>query len=144
MDLTIRRWLGTLSLAVVLGTANPPAKAAQQSGVDLKAFVGSWTQNPARSRGTISKDLTYTFSQEADGFITIVRGRVQLRDRVRFDGSDYPTPDIPGRTTSWTQVSNTTYETTIKNGAGLVARGKWTLSADGRHLTQETTRTQPQ
>src|SRR6187402_662069 len=59
-----RRWLGTLSLAVILGTGNPPAKAAQQSGVDLKAFVGSWTQNPARSRGTISKDLTYTFSQE--------------------------------------------------------------------------------
>jgi hypothetical protein len=26
----------------------------------------------------------------------------------------------------------------------LVARGKWTLSADGRRLTQETTRTQPQ
>jgi hypothetical protein len=144
MNVTRRTWVGTLSLAVVLGTVNHPAKAAQQSGVDLKAFVGSWTQNPARSRGTISKDLTYTFSQEADGFITIVRGRVQLRDRVRFDGNDYPTPDIPGRTTSWTQVSNTTYETTIKNGVGLVARGKWTLSADGRRLTQETTRTQPQ
>ena len=144
MNLTSRRWLGTLSLAVVLGTANPPAEAAQQSGVDLKAFVGSWTQNPARSRGTISKDLTYTLSQEADGFIVIVRGRVQLRDRVRFDGNDYPTPDIPGRTTSWTRVSDTTYETTIKNGGVLVARAKWTLSADGRRLTQETTRTQPQ
>lgn len=144
MNLTHRRWLGTLSLAVVLGTDSPPAKAAQQSDVDLKAFVGSWTQNPARSRGTISKDLTYTFSQEADGFITIVRGRVQLRDRLRFDGNDYPTPDIPGRTTSWIRVDNTTYETTIKNGGGLVARGTWTLSADGKHLTQETTRTQPQ
>lgn len=41
-------------------------------------------------------------------------------------------------------MSNTIYETTIKNGAGLVARGKWTLTADGTHLTQETTRTQPQ
>jgi hypothetical protein len=144
MNPTHRRWLGTLLLAVIPGTVNPPARAAQQSGVDLKAFVGSWTQNPARSRATISKDLTYTFSQDADGFITIVRGRVQLRDRVRFDGNDYPTPDIPGRTTSWTQVSNTTYETTIKNRARLVARGKWTLSADGSHLTQETTRLQPQ
>jgi hypothetical protein len=130
-------------LAVVLGAVNPPAETAQQSGVDLKAFVGSWTQNVARSRGTISKDLTYTFTQEADGFVAIVRGRVQLRDRVRFDGSDYPTPDIPGRTTSWTRVSDTTYETTIKN-RGVVTRGKWTLSADGRRLTQETTRTQPQ
>lgn len=143
MNLTSGRWLGTLSLAVVLGTVSPPARAAQQSSVDLKAFVGSWTQNPARSHGTISKDLTYTFSQEADGFIVIVRGRVQLRDRVRFDGKDYPTPDIPGRTTSWTRVSDTIHETTIKNGGVLGARGKWTLSADGRHLTQETTRTQP-
>ena len=74
MHPTHRRQLGTLSLAVVLGTVSPPAKAALQSGLDVKAFVGSWTQNPARSRGTISKDLTYTFSQEADGFITIVRG----------------------------------------------------------------------
>ena len=99
---------------------------------------------PGQIRGTISKELTYTFSQEADGFITIVRGRVQLRDRVRFDGNDYPTPDIPDRTTSWTRVSDTRYETTIKNSRGLVATGKWTLSADGKHLTQETTRTQPQ
>jgi hypothetical protein len=143
MNLTRRSLLGILTLAIVLGTVNAPAKTAQQSGVDLKAFVGSWTQDPARSRGTISKDLTYTFSQEADGFIVIVRGRVQLRDRVRFDGNDYPTPDIPGRTTSWTRVSDTTYETRIKNG-GVVARGRWTLSADGRRLTQETTRTQPQ
>jgi hypothetical protein len=144
MNLTRRRWLGTLSLAVVMGTVNPPAKAAQQLGVDLKAFVGSWTQNPAKSRGTISKDLTYAFSQEADGFIVIVRGLVQLRDRVRFDGNDYPTPDIPGRTTSWTRVSDTIHETTIKNGGVLVARGKWTLSTDGKRLTQATTRTQPQ
>lgn len=144
MNQTSRGWLRTLSLAVVLGTVHRPAEAAQQSGVDLKAFVGSWTQNPAKSRGTVSKDLTYTFSQEADGFIVIVRGGVQLRDRVRFDGNDYPTPDIPGRTTSWTRVSDTIHETTIKNGGVLVARGKWTLSADGRRLTQETTRTQPQ
>ena len=41
-------------------------------------------------------------------------------------------------------MSNTVYETTIKNSGGLVARGRWTLSADGKHLTQETTRTQPQ
>ena len=144
MHPTHRRRLGALSLAVVLGTVSPPAMAALQSGLDLKAFVGSWTQNPARSRGTISKDLTYTFSQEADGFITIVRGRVQLRDRVRFDGNDYPTPDVPGRTTSWIRMSDTVFETTIKNSGGLVARGRWTLSGDGKHLTQETTRTQPQ
>jgi hypothetical protein len=144
MNSTSRKCLAALSFAVVLGTVHPPAQAAQQSGVELKAFVGSWVQNPAKSRGTIGKDLTYTFSQEADGFIAIVRGRVQLRDRVRFDGNDYPTPDVPGRTTSWTRVSDTIHETTIKNGGVLVARGKWTVSADGKRLTQETTRIQPQ
>ena len=41
-------------------------------------------------------------------------------------------------------MSDTTYETTIKNRGVLGARGKWILSADGRRLTQETTRTQPQ
>jgi hypothetical protein len=144
MKSTSRRWLNTLSLAVVLGAADPTAAAAQQSSVDLKAFVGRWTQNPAMSRGTISKELTYTFNQEVDGFITIVRGRVQLRDRVRFDGNDYPTPDVEGRTTSWTRVSDTVYQTTIKNGGVLTATGRWTLSDDGRRLTQETTRSELQ
>ena len=144
MNSTRGRWLGVLSLAVVVSTVAPIAVAAQQSTVDLKAFVGRWTENPAMSRVTMSKELTYTFNEEPDGFITIVRERVQLRDRVRFDGNDYATPDIEGRTTSWTRVSETVYQTTIKNDGVLTARGRWTLSDDGRRLTQETTRAEPQ
>lgn len=117
--------------------------ATQQSAVDLKVFAGSWTENPAKSRGTISKELTYTFREDGDGFIAIERGRIQLRDRVRFDGQEYPTPDIPGRVTSWTQVGSGVYQITIKNKGEVSATGKWTLTDGGRRLTQETTRSEP-
>ena len=136
--------MGAVWLAVAVGTADFSAAAGRQTPVDLVAFVGRWTQDPAMSRGTISRELSYTFTQEVDGFVTIVRGRVQLRDRVRFDGNDYPTPDIEGRTTSWARLTDAVYQTTIKNRGVLTATGRWTLSDDGRRLTQETTRTEPQ
>jgi hypothetical protein len=115
--------------------------ATYSADIDLQAFIGTWKQNSAKSRTSISSTLTYTFSQEADGFITIVRGGVQLRDRVRLDGKDYPTPDIPGRTVSWTKVDNKTYETTIKRNGVLLARARWMLSEDGKRLIHETTPT---
>jgi hypothetical protein len=121
-----------------------PVAATRQSDVDLKVFAGSWTENPAKSHGTISKELTYTFREDGDGFIAIERGRIQLRDRVRFDGREYPTPDIPGRATSWTQISSNVYQITIRNKGEVNATGKWTLSDGGRRLTQETTRSEPQ
>ena len=138
-----RKLLVPLSLTALVFAVRVIPAAAQLAGFDLQTLTGTWRENPSESRGTISKDLTYTFSQDADGFITIVRGGVQLRDRVRLDGTDYPTPGVPGRTTSWIKVSDVTYETTIKNGA-LTAKGRWTLSGDGRRLTQESTRTEPQ
>lgn len=136
--------MGALWLAVAVGAADCGVVAGQQPIVDLAAFVGRWMENPAMSRGTISRELSYTFTQEVDGFVTIVRGRVGLRDRVRFDGNEYPTPDIEGRTTSWERLSDTVYQTTIKNRGVLTATGMWTLSDSGRRLTQETTRTEPQ
>src|SRR5688572_7173815 len=100
---TARRWLSAALCMALLGSVCDIRVAAQQAAPDLRTFTGTWLENPSKSRGTISKDLTYTFSQDSDGFITIVRGRVLLRDRVRLDGDDYPTPDIAGRTTSWTR-----------------------------------------
>jgi hypothetical protein len=122
MNSTTGRWLRAVLL--VASAADATAAAGQQPSVDLKAFAGRWTENPALSRGTVSKELSYTFSQDVDGFVTIVRGLVQLRDRVRFDGNDYPTPDVEGRTTSWTRVSDAVYQTTIKNGGVLTATGR--------------------
>ena len=140
---TRRTWLVTLSLTTLV-LAVGPARAPAQAEADLRVFTGTWREAPSKSRAAISKEFTYTFTQDSDGFVTIMRGVVQLRDRVRLDGRDYPTLEIQGRTTSWTQVSDTVYETTIKNGGVLTARGRWTLSGDGKRLSQETTRAEPE
>jgi hypothetical protein len=109
------------------------------ANIDLRAFVGTWRENQSKSRPSISSALTYTFTAEPDGFLTIVRGRVQLRDQVRLDGQDYPTPGIEGRTASWTKVNDMLYESTIKRNGSLLGTAKWVLSDDGNHLRQETT-----
>lgn len=112
---------GATVLLLAVGTV--PA-ATRQAGVELGAFIGTWKENTAKSRAFVSRALTYTFSQASDGFVVIVRGGVQLRDRVRLDGKDYPTPDIPGRTVSWTKVGDAVYETTIKRDGALGAKGR--------------------
>ena len=112
--------------------------AGTQSATDLGAFVGTWRENQSKSRPFTSSVFTYTFTSDADGFVLVERGGVPLRDRVRFDGVDYPTPSIPGRTASWTKVTETLYESTIKRNGTLLATGRWTLSEGGAHLTQET------
>lgn len=105
---------------------------------DLRAFIGTWKENPAKSRPFISSALTYTFSANPDGFLTIVRGGVQLRYRVRMDGKDYPTPGIAGGTVSWTKVDDAVYESIIKRDGLVIGTGRWIISEGGKHLTQET------
>ena len=90
------------SLAAVLLSAVVFAPVSgQQPRLDLRSFVGTWTEDVTQRRA-VTSGLTYTFSQEADGFITIVRAGVDLRDRVRFDGKDYETAGVPGRAVSMT------------------------------------------
>jgi hypothetical protein len=105
----------------------------------MGSFVGTWKEDMAKRRLVASSTLAYTFTEEADGFVTIVRSDVRLRDRVRFDGRDYATPGVPGRSVSWTKVADTVYETTIKRDGALIAKGRWTVSNDSTRLTQETT-----
>jgi hypothetical protein len=127
------------SLAAVLLSAVVFAPVSgQQPRLDLRSFVGTWTEDVAQRRA-VTSGLTYTFSQEADGFITIVRAGVDLRDRVRFDGKDYETAGVPGRAVSWVKVSDTTYETVVKRDGAFVAKGRWILSEGGKRLRQETT-----
>src|SRR5262252_6578315 len=98
------------------------ADSAHSAEVELRAFVGTWQENPAKSHHVISSALTYTFAEETDGFVTIVRGGIELRDRVRFDGKDYPTPGMAGRTVSWTKLDGTAYETTIMQDGALLGK----------------------
>jgi hypothetical protein len=126
------------TIAVLVATAASWTATAQVD-LDLRAFIGTWKENPAKTRLAPSSPFTYTFSQDTEGFIVIVRSGVQLRDRVRLDGKDYSTPEVPGRTVSWSKTGDTVYETTIKRDGSLVAKGRWTLTEGGKRLTQETT-----
>jgi hypothetical protein len=115
--------------------------ATQQTELNLAAFVGAWKEDVAKRQSGRSSGLTYTFTQDVDGFVTIVRAGVDLRDRVRFDGKDYETAGVPGRTVSWTKISDTEYDTTIKRNGVLAARARWIISDSGKRLTQQTTPT---
>jgi hypothetical protein len=125
--------------AFLLVAAN--GAAGVQSPFDVASFTGTWKENVALRQQSISPTLTYTFAEQPDGYVEITRGGVQLRDRVRFDGKDYPTPEIPGRTVSWTRVSDTEYHITIKRNGAVVTTGTWVLSEGGTRLIQSTTPT---
>src|SRR5437867_9980588 len=112
---------------------------ATAADTDVRAFVGTWKENPAKSRHAMSGALTYTFTEEPGGFVSIVRANTPLHDRARFDGKDYPSSGSPGATVSWTKVSDTQFENTIKRNGALLATARWTVSEGGSHLTQETT-----
>src|SRR5438034_7090950 len=105
--------------------------------VELQAFVGTWRENPSQSRHAISGALTYTFAADSDGFITITRANTPFRERVKFDDMDYATLGQPGRTGSWTKVSETIYESTMKRDGVVIATARWTLSDNGTHLSQQ-------
>jgi hypothetical protein len=112
--------------------------AARAVDTDVRAFVGTWKENQAKSRHFISGALTYSFTAEPDGFVSIVRGNTPVHDRARIDGKDYPTPGLAGRTVSWTKVSDTLFESTVKRDGALIASVRWILSDGRKHLTQET------
>ena len=123
-----------LVLGLVLMASVPRA-----ADTDLRAFVGTWKENQGRSRSSISDALTYTFTAEPDGFMSIVRANTPVHDRVRLDGKDYPSSSLTGQTASWTKVSETVFASTLKRDGALIASARWTLSEDGQRLTQETT-----
>jgi len=78
--------------AVLLFGSVTIRSATQQTQLDLAAFVGVWKEDVAKRQSGRSSGLPYTFTQEGDGFVTIVRVGIELRDRVRFDGKDYEAP----------------------------------------------------
>jgi hypothetical protein len=125
-------WFGVVATAAVLVCVTHAADT------DIHAFVGTWKENPAKSRHFISPTLTYTFTAEPDGFVSIVRANTPVHDRVRMDGKDYPGSGSRGQTVSWARVSDTVFESTIKRDGTLIASARWVLSDGGTHLRQET------
>ena len=102
----------------------------------MRAFVGTWQENFAKSHHVISSAFTYSFFEETDAFVTIVRGGTPLRDRVRFDGKDYPvTGDTASDSRSYKRVNPSTLQLTNKKEGKVVAAGKIVVSKDGKTRT---------
>ena len=115
--------------------------AAGAADTDLQAFVGTWKENPTKSRPSISGALTYTFTSEPDGFVSIVRGNTPVHDRARIDGKDYPRPGFAaGQTVSWTRVSDTLFESTIYTGRLSRSHPQRVRKKIGKELHVERTR----
>lgn len=131
MRLCCCRLMASVVLAMIATT--------RAADTDLRAFVGTWKQNQGKSHHAVSGALTYTFTAESDGFVSVVRANTPVHDRVRFDGKDYPASTAPNQTVSWRRLSDTVFQSTIKRDGALLASARWILSDGGRRLTQQTT-----
>jgi hypothetical protein len=112
---------------VLLATTAGTALAAESP------FVGTWQLNVEKSKlagETFSYTATPTGFQYSNG------------STVKFDfatdGKDYPI--IAGRTVSWTQSGNNTWDSVYKDGHGtVVSKAHRVLSADGKTMTVTST-----
>jgi hypothetical protein len=120
----------------------PDGKSVQQNSTDTRVsggpgFAGKWKAGDIKGAST-SLQIT---SEGADG-ITITIPEVQQVVKGRFDGKDNPVTQA-GQATKFTNAfakagSNSLKITTKLNGK-LFAEDVYTLSADGKTLTDETT-----
>jgi len=112
------------AFSLVLLAATVGAASAAES-----PFVGTWQLNVEKSKlagETFSYTATPTGFQYSNG------------STVKFDfatdGKDYPV--IAGRTVSWTQNGNNTWDSVYKDGHGTVlSKVHRVLSADGKTMT---------
>jgi hypothetical protein len=95
-------------------------------------FVGKWKVNPGKSK------LTDEMKMEAAGanryVITFQPGAV---DTIVIDGSDQPA--LSGSTLSITAKGPNNWTVVRKKGGRMLLTADWTLSADGKTLTDEFT-----
>jgi hypothetical protein len=110
------------SLVVLLSTA-----AVTIGGADA-GYFGTWRLNPAKSDfGPVSM----VFSRVGDTWTVTQDGKSYT---FKMDGKSYPTSQPPV-TEVWRQVATTTWEVTSAVDGNRVAVDTYTLSADGKTLT---------
>jgi hypothetical protein len=117
------------------------AGAADSARVDLTAFVGTWEENLAKSQVRASSAPTFSFTQQPGGSILLVRrlGGRTIRDSLRMDGKDHPSPDTPSRSVSLTVLNENTFEMVTKGDGKVLSRRRWVIALGGRTLTEEST-----
>jgi len=132
------------SLSWVSDITNPEGKAVQQTSTDTRVsggpgFVGKWKSGDLKGAAT-----TLQITMEGANGITVKVPELQQACKGSFDGKDYPVTQA-GQTSKFTNAFAKTGPNTIKITTKL--NGKlfyvdvYTLSADGKTLTDDGTAT---
>src|SRR5262245_41655740 len=131
------------SLMWVTDITSPDGKAVQQSSTDTRVsggpgFAGKWKAGDVKGAST-----TLQITDGANG-ITISIPEFQQVVKGSFDGKDNPVMQA-GQATKFTNAFTKTaphsFKIATKSNGKLFAEDVYTISADGKTLTDETTAT---
>ena len=114
------------------------------------ANIGTWKLNEAKSKFVpgVTKNTTVAYTQVGDEVKVTTDGiagdgkPVQTEWTGKFDGKDYPLAGDPAANSrSYTKINDTTLELTNKKDGKVTAKGRISISADGKMRTVKVTGT---
>ena len=97
------------------------------------AISGSWRTQ--KLSGTSENALMVTYKSTTDGLM-MSRPTGESYD-AKFDGKDYPQKGASGYTVSLTKVSDRSFDEVSKRDGKIVEVIHWTMSADGKTITEK-------
>ena len=121
---------------------SPDGKSVQQNSTDTRVsggpgFAGKWKAGDIKGAST-----TLQITTEGTNAITIRIPEVQQIVKGSFDGKDNPVTQAGQATTftnAFAKAGSSSFKITTKLNGKLFAEDVYTLSADGKTLTDETT-----
>jgi len=130
------------SLAWVSDITNPDGKSVQQSSTDTRVsggpgFIGKWKSGDVKGAST-----TMRITMEGANGITIRLPEFQQVTKGSFDGKDNPVMQAGQATkftNAFTKTGSNTFKITTKLNGKLFAEDVYTISADGKTLTDDGT-----
>jgi hypothetical protein len=132
------------SLMWVSDVTGPDGKTVQQTSTDTRisggpGFIGKWKSGDLKGTAT-----TMRITTDGTTGILVESLEAQSTCKASFDGKDYPVM-MAGQaskfTNAFTKVSPTTLTVTTKMSGKEFATDVYTISADGKTLTDESTAT---
>jgi len=130
----------TVDLTAYLETSKQPVKfkgmmirvAAGPAG--SHAISGSW--QPQKVLSESENALTVTYKSTTDGLMMSTPTGDSFE--AKFDGKDYPAKGNPNvSTVSLTKVNDRSFDETLKRDGKIVAVYHWTVSGDGKAITEK-------
>ena len=119
------------SLALCLTVVAQESGRQRSSGPELKAFLGSWELDTARTK---LGSTTVTYEQVGDS----IRAITPLGTYTfKIDGTEYKTT-LPGDTITWRQVDKNTLESTRKRNGKPESISTRVFSPDGKTIAVTT------